>query len=809
MDTLLQDLRFAFRMLARSPGFTLVAVACLALGIGANTTIFSIVNAILLRPLPFEEPEGIVSFRGTQVKNDVDEAGLSWLDFRDLREQAEAFSAIGAVAGRSLTLSGGDEEPERVLGGAVSAGMFPLLGVQPAIGRNFREDEDRPGAPGVVLLSDALWRRRYDGDPSIVGRPILVNAAAHTVAGVMPPRFGFPETAEAWVPLAPLVHTEPRAERSLWVLGRLAPGVQVERADAEFAAFAKRQAGRFPDANAGWGGRVMTLREEAVEEELELMVLTMLGAVTFVLLIACANVANLMLARATSRRREVAIRAAFGARRWRLVRQLLTESVVVALAGGVLGVLVAVWGIKLLEMAMPADNPPPYWIQFTLDAPVLFYTLAIALATGVLFGLAPALQAARPELHGAIKEGGRGAGGSVSRNRLRSALVVVEVALSLVLLVGASLFVRSFLALHGASGGFPTEHLLTLRVHLPGEAYDDDGRKTRRIEDLVRRLEAVPGIESAGASNLIPLGGGGGGGRVLIDGRPVTPGEEPFIYYTGVTEHFFDALGLQPFAGRGLSAAEAGEKSAVAVVNETFVRRFWPARPAGDAIGRRFRIKDEVDPRWFTVVGVVPDFQNGDLNDDIDPSAYVGFPYMAIRNTGFVLRTRGEPLQAARAAREAIRAADPNLPVFEVATMEKVRMDGVWEYGLFGKMFSTFGAVALFLAAIGVYGVLSYAVGQRLREIGVRVALGARRAHVLSLVVRQGLVLAGAGVALGLLGALGVTRILSTFLYEVSPSDPVSFVAISALLSAIAFLASYVPARRATQIDPLEALRVE
>ncbi len=823
MDTLLQDLRFAIRMLAKSPGFTLVAVLCLALGIGVNTAIFSVVNAILVRPLPFTDPDRLVAVHGTQVKNEIDEAGLSWLDFQDLREQSDAFSAVAATTGRSLTLSGG-KEPERVIGAVMSAGMFPMMGVQPMLGRNFRDDEDRPGAPGVVILSHALWTWRYDGDPAIVGKTILVNAAAHTVVGVMPPRFAFPEEAQAWVPLAPLVQTETRAERSLWVVARLAPGVTLERANAEVAAFAKRQAERYPDADAGWGGTVVTMRREAVEEELELMILTMMGAVTFVLLIACANVANLMLARATSRQREIAIRAAFGAKRVRLVQQLLTESVLVALLGAALGILVAIWGIELLYAAIPADNPPPYWMEFTIDGTVLLYTLAVAVVTGILFGLAPAFQAARPALHGTMQEGGRGAGGSVARNRLRSSLVVVEVALALVLLVGASLFVRSFLALQGASGGFATDHLLTLRVHLPGEAYESDEAKTRRIRDLVRRLEAVPGVEAVGASNLIPLGGGGSGGRMLIEGRATAPGEEPQIYFTGITQDFFRALGVEPTAGRGLTAAEAGERSAVAVVNQTFVRRFWPeaARPAGrgtdsaasdrlggDALGHRFRLKDEADPRWITIVGVVPDIQNGDLNDDLEPSAYLAFPYLAIRNTGFVLRTRGEPLQVAQAARRAIRAADPNLPVFDVSPMDEVRMSGVWEYALFGKMFSTFGGVALFLAAIGVYGVLAYAVGQRLREIGVRVALGAQRADVLRLVVRQGLVLAGAGVALGLLGAIGVTRVVGGFLYEVSPTDPLSFVSISALLTAIACLASYVPARRATQVDPLAALRVE
>jgi putative ABC transport system permease protein len=805
MDTLLQDLRFGLRTLRQSPGFTFVAVLCIALGIGVNITIFSVVNAILLRPLPFYEPERIVVVHSTQLKNDIDEAGVSYLDLRDLKEQSDRlFTEIAATTGRSLTLGGG-EEPERVLGAGITANLLPMLGIQPVVGRLFREDEDRAGAPNVVLLSYDLWLRRYGGDRKVVGSTILVNAEPHTVVGVMPPRFRFPYQQDAWVPLVPLVHEEERSERSLWVLARLAPQMTVPQAQAAIEAFAKRQAERYPDVHAGWSAAVWTLRREMVEEEVQLMVLTMQGAVFFVLLIAAANVANLLLARATARQREVAIRSAFGASRWRIVRQLLTESVMVSLAGGALGVLVGQWGIKLLDAAMPADNPPPYWMHWEIDRPVLLFTVALAVATGIIFGLAPALQAARPDLNAALKEGGRGAGGSVARNKLRNTLVVLEVALSLVLLVGASLFVRSFMKLQGASGGFDPAQILTLRIHLPGDVYEEELPKTRKVEELARVLAAVPGVQAVGASNNIPLGGGGGGANVLIEGQPVAPGEEPGIFFTGITADWLRTLDVRPTAGRGLTAGEAGSRSAVALVNATFAQRFWK----GDAVGRRFRLKDEEDTRWITVVGVVPDFKNEDLNDDTEPSAYLPFPYLAIRNTGFILRTRGEPLETAAAARAAIRAADPGIPVFEVADMETVRMSGVWEYGLFGKMFSTFGIIALFLAAIGVYGVLSYVVGQRLREIGVRVALGAQRWHVLRLVVRQGLVLATVGIALGLVGAFGVTRVVGEILYDVSPTDPVSFVAISLLLAGIACLASYVPARRATAVDPLEALRAE
>ena len=810
METLIHDLRFAVRTLVKSPGFAIVAILCLAVGIGANTTIFSVVNAMLLRPFPYADPDRIVAPHETQVKNDVDRAGFSYLDYRDLLEQSTAFSQIAAQTGRSLTFAG-TEEPERVQGTAISASLFPLLGVKPVLGRNFREDEDRPGAPGAVLLSDELWRRRFNGDPGVVGKTILVNAMAHTIVGVMPPRFKYPDQQVAWVPLTPLVYKDPRAERNLALLARMKPGTTIEQARAEVAGVVQRIAKQYPDTHTGWSGNVQTLREEFAGDNLRLIVLTMMGAVLCVLLIACSNVANLLLARATVRQREVAVRAAFGAGRLRLLRQLMTESVLLGLAGGGLGILFAVWGIRWIELSIPADNQPPYWVKFTIDGPVLIFTLGVAVLTGLLFGLAPALQALKPDLHGTLKEGGRGAGGSLRRNRLRSALVIVQVAFSLVLLISASLFVRSFLKLQQENGGFDGSRILTMRFYMPAGLYEKDEEMTRRVQDVVRRVEAVPGVEAVSASNNIPLSGGGGGGRLLIEGKDFARGEEPNTFYAAVTPHFFQAVGVPLTAGRSFTDQEGFEISKVAVVNQTFVKKMFGG---GDPLGRRFRLPDEENEEnkdWITVIGVAPDIKNDDIDNDDEPSpsAYISYAYEASRNTGLTIRTRGNPLEVVTGVRQAIRASDPGLPVFDVYTMEQVRQQGFWEFRFFGGMFSVFGAIALFLAAIGLYGVLSYSVSQRVREIGVRVALGAQGGDVMRLILRQGMILALVGIGFGLLFSFGATRVLSSILYNTSPTDPMSFAGISLVLAAIAALASWLPARRALGVDPLEALRSE
>jgi putative ABC transport system permease protein len=805
VETLMQDLRYSVRTLLKSPGFATIAVLCIAIGIGANTSIFSLVNAILLRPFPYADPDRIVALHEIQPKNDVDKAGFSNLDYQDLRSQVGAFSAITAYTERSLTFSG-DGEPERVEGASIAWNLFPFLGVKPALGRTFHADEDRPGAPGAVLLSHELWMRRFNGDPNVLNKTILVNAAAHTIVGVMPPRFAFPERELAWVPLAPFVKDNKRSERNLAVLGRLKPEASPELARAEVKTVVERIAKQYPDTHTGWSGNVLPLREEFIGKDTHLIVLTMLGAVICVLLIACSNVANLLLARATVRQREVAVRAAFGAGRVRIARQFLTESVVIGLAGGALGVAFAYWGIRWIEVSLPADNPPPYWMRFTLDGPVLLYTLGIAVATGLLFGLAPALQALKTDLHETLKEGGRGAGGSLRRNRLRSGLVVAQVALSLMLLVGASLFVRSFLNLQDERGGLETSHLMSMRIYLPAGRYEKDADMSRRVEDVVRRLETLPGVEAVSASNNIPLGDGGGYGRIAVDGKDFPRGEEPNVFWAGVGPHLLRTLGLKPVSGRGFTDAEGFSLSHVALVNQMFATKHWPGQ---DPVGRRFRLLDGDNTEWLSVIGVVADFKNEDINNKMQPAAYLPYPYQASRNTGLTIRTRFDPAQVVAGARREIRASDPDLPVFDIYTLEQVRQKGVWEYRFLGGMFTVFGFIALFLAAIGVYGVLSYSVSQRVREIGVRVALGAQGGDVVRLVLRQGMLLALFGIVFGLPLAFGASQVLKGVLYNVSPNDPVSFGLISAVLAAIAALASYMPARRALAVDPLDAIRGE
>ena len=805
MDTLLQDTRFAIRSLLKAPLVAALCVLCLAIGIGLNASIYSAVYAVFFRPFSFAEPERLVWISERNDRIGWDDVAVAYETFDDMRGQASELEQVAGFSGRSITLSDSDE-PVRLRGAGVSWNLFPVLGVQPHLGRGFREDEDRKGAPGVLLLGYGVWEKRYGGDSSVVGRSIIVNGQPHTIVGVMPQGFMFPEREEAWIPIAPVLDGSSRESRAVSVVGRLRTGGSATIASTQLAEVSRRLEKQYPQVYEQWRIEAIPLRDAFMDRETKLVISTMMGAVTFVLLIACANVANLLLARATTRSREVAIRAALGASRMRIVRQLLTESVVLALVACPVGIWIGYWLLGLIVGTIPEGDLPYYYV-FRMDAPVLAYTVVLAIVVGLVFGLAPAMQAARGNLQKALKDGGRGSGSGGGRHRLRTALAVSEVALSMVLLVGASLFVRSWVNMQRQTGGIVTENMLTMRFYLPGARYDAGNAISRRVEDVVERVRAVPGVEFAAASNLIPIDGGGSGGLVEVEGQPVVNrSQAPRVFWTGVTDQWFETLGVPLLSGRLLTAAETRDSSLVAVINESMARRLWPS---GEPLGKRFRLLQEGDSPWLTVVGVTRDFREEDNVGAMSPSFFVSYRYLPSRNTGLIIRADREPTQLTSAIRGALRASDPTMPVFGVASMEEVRNIALWNHRLFGWLFSLFGFVALLLASIGVYGVIAYGVSQRTQEIGVRVALGAQPADVIRMVVRGGITLALAGVVLGLVAALGVTRVIQSLLVEVSATDPLSFIGVTFFLGAIALLASYVPARRATRVDPMTALRNE
>jgi putative ABC transport system permease protein len=801
-----QDVRYAVRALWNSKAFATVAILCLGFGIGLNTTIFSIIDGVLLKPYPYTDPDRILIL-GTRNQRSGGEEGLSFLDMRDWKESTAAFSTIAGTRISAMTVADSGGEPERLSGAAISWDLFPLLGTAPILGRGFRPDDDQPHAGGVVLLSHQVWVTRYQSDANILGRSILVNARPFTVIGVMPPNFAFPENQRLWIPLAPEATKDGRQLRYLFAFGRLKPDVTHERALEDLNAIAGRLAAQYQTTNEDWTARLETLRQVFLPAEVPLVLYLMMTGVTLVLFIACSNVANLLLARASSRRREFAVRTAIGAGRGQIVRQLLTESVVLGVSSVPLGVLLALAGTRLIASQMPADQVP-YYIRWELDERSLLYAVAVAVSTALVFGLVPAFQATRGDVHESLKEGTRG--NSIRRSLLRSSLVVVQMSLALVALVGALLFVRTFVNLDSYEVGFDTKRMMTLRFYMTGERYEPQGAKARRVEDIVKRIEGLAGVQAAFASSLVPIWGGGSGGQVEIDGKPFMQGSASRITFTGVTPHFYRTLGVPVIRGRDFTDAEGWSRTPVAVINQTMATRHWAA---GDAVGGRFRLRNDDDgEEWFTVIGVAPDLKlfGIDPSNSAPPAAaFVPYAYQQVLSTGLTIRVAGDPASITSAARAEIRASDPNIATYWVRTLEDVRRVSFWQYGLYGWIFGTIGVVGLLLAAVGVYGVLSYSVSQRTQEIGVRVALGASHGHVMRLIVGQGLLLAGVGVAIGLALAASGTPLARSLLYNVSPFDPFTFIAVSIFLLSVAFLASFVPARRATRVDPLIALRGE
>jgi putative ABC transport system permease protein len=804
MKTLWQDMRYGLRTLLAKPGFTLVAVTTLALGIGATSTIFSFVNGILLRPLPYRDAERLVLIDETAGKRGNLSMAVSFPNFVDWREQNQVFSGVAAYDDRSFALTGGDGEPEQLPGGIVSANTFELLGVTPALGRSFRPEEDGPDQADVVILSHGLWERRFGASPSVLNQSIVVNNRPRTVIGVMPAGFRFPETAELWIPLTPEVKDWTRNDHGISAVGRLKPGVSLDQAQADMSAVARRIEELHPLTNEGMGITLTPMRDGLVGGYRKALLL-LLGVVGLVLAVACANVANLLLARASARQREIAVRAALGASRWRVFRQLLTESLLLGAAGGALGLLLAMWGLDLLLAAIPVDLP--FWMKFTLDWRVLGFAAGTALLTSLVFGVAPALQASRIDLNETLKEGGRGGAGA-SRHRLRRALVIAEVALSLILLISAGLMMRSFLRLQQVNPGLNAENVLTLRVSLPSSKYDVPEKRQDFFRQLLERTRALPGVQSAGAISYLPLSGGGWGRSLTVEDHPVlSVGQAPSINHCVITPDYFRAMGITLLEGRDFTDADTRDSAKVAIIDERLAREYWPnASPLGRRV--RFGPPENNEP-WHVIVGVVGEVKHESLNLTERKSVYLPHAQVSIGGMALAVRTQSNPESLAGAVRAQVKELDPNQPVTAVSTMSEVVSRSVWQPRLYAILFGVFAGVALLLASVGIYGVMSYAVTQRTHEIGVRMALGAQRGDVLRLVIRQGMWLALVGVCLGALASVALTRLMQSLLFGVGATDPATFAGVAAVLTAAALLACYIPARRATKVDPMIALRYE
>jgi putative ABC transport system permease protein len=815
MKDLFQDLRYSFRLLFKNFGFTVVALITLALGIGANSAIFSVVNSVLLKPLPYKDPERLVMMNHHYPKLDL-KASVSAIGYTHYRDNNKTFENITAFTSWQVNLTGAGE-PERLSGIAVTPTFFPTLGIDPARGRVFGVDEDKPGQNKVVVFSDGLWRRRFGADPNILNQTITLNGESYNVIGIMPPGFQFGrEFGQAVDLYAPLTFTDAQMQTRQWrneflsVIARLQPNVTFEQAQAEMdsiAANVREQYFGGGDATdpASWGLLLRSVHELVVGD-IRPALLVLLAAVGLVLLIACANVANLLLARAASRQKEVAIRVALGASRLRMIRQFLTESVVLALIGGTLGTLLAVWGINAL-LKLNNDLIPRSQ-EIGLDNRVLLFTIGLSLLTGVLFGLVPALQSSRTDLHDTLKEGGRSGAGGTKRG-IRSALVVAEIALALVLLIGAGLLIRSFTKLQDVSPGFNPESLLVMQVSLPGNQYNEPQKVDNFFQQALQGIQTLPGVQAVGVASTVPMSGNNSSGSFAIEGRTTQPGEmSPWgnRWLAGAT--YFQTMNIPLIKGRYFDDRDVATAQPVAIIDESMQRKYWPDE---DPIGKRisFQRDPQGNPIWREVIGIVGHVRHRGLEGESPVQYYL--PHRQLTGSGMfvVVRTEKEPSSLASAVRGAIQSVDRELPVYRVTTMEQVIADSMTQRRFAMTLLGIFALVALILASVGLYGVMAYSVTQRTHEIGIRMALGAKTGDVLKMVVGQGMVLAVIGLGIGLLAAFGLTRLMTTLLFGVSATDPLIFAILPLLLAGVAIAASWIPARRATKVDPMIALRYE
>jgi len=808
LETIWQDLRYGARMLLKQPGFTVVAVITLALGVGANTAIFSVVNAVLFRPLPYEDPDRLVVIWGAHPQ--AGREGASLPDFVDWREQCRSLERMAATTSRSFesappgwnfSLTGG-EEPERLIGDYVTADFFTVLGIPPVLGRSFLPEEHRPGGPSVVVLSHGLWQRRFGSNPEIVGRAITLNGRDHTVVGIAAPHLWPPGSTDLWIPLAMDAANANRRGDFLSVIARLKPGVSLTQAQAEMDTITARLEQQYPQTNSMWRADLVPLHEQMVGN-IRTPLLVLLAAVGFVLLIACANVANLLLSRAAARESEIAIRAAVGAGRGRLARQSLTESILLALLGGAMGALLALSGIDALVRLGPQDIPR--LSEVGVDWRVFCFTVLLSLATGALFGLAPALQFSRLDLNEALKSGRSAGAMSRGRRRLSRVLVVSEVALSLILLVGAALMIKSLYRLMNLDAGFNRENLLTLQLELPPAKYDHRRQVENFYQRIIESVRGLPGVVSATTVNLLPLSGPHGATAFVIAGRPAPPPEVLVdANVLSVGDRYIETMGIPVILGRSLSEQDRRDGPKEALINQTLARRYFHDQ---DPIGQRISLGLPQSPVWLmTIVGVVADVKHEAMEKEVYPAIYMPLTWPAAT---LVVRARDDALNLVAAIRGEIRSIDRDILVYKIRTMDQVLGDALEERRFTMFLLSIFAAVALALAAVGLYGVMSYTVSQRTHEIGIRMALGARRSDVLMMVVGEGVKLASSGVLIGLGGAWALKRLMETLVFGVSATDPLTFTTIALLLTLVALLACWIPARRATKVDPMIALRCE
>jgi putative ABC transport system permease protein len=798
-----QDLRYGARSLRKNPGFTAIALITLALGIGANTAIFSVVNGVLLRPLPYPEPDRLAMVYGINLQSAQDRTPLCALDFLDWKSQNQVFQSQAGFSTNRFSYTGG-ESPEQIEGAWVTADFFSTIGVQPVLGRGFLPDEDQASAPRTVVISDAFWRRQLGQNPDVIDKQIMLNARAFTIIGVMPAGFRFPEKdTELWA--AERLAPTRRGPYYMWGLGRLSQGASLDSAQREMDVIARRVQDQTNSPNRDWTWTAVSLAERIVGK-IRPALLVLLAAVVFVLLIACANIANLMLARGTAREKEIAVRIALGASRPRLLRQLLTESLLLATVGAIAGLPLAIWGVRILVALSPADFPRVH--EIGIDARVLGITALVALVSGLIFGLAPAIQSSRLNLSESLKEGGRGTDGS-SRRRLRSALVVTEIAFSLMLLVGAGLLIKSFVRLQSVNPGFNPDRILTLHLSLPRARYDTDEKINSYNQQLIERLTAVRGVEAAGLGISLPPDHLEVSDSFSIEGKSWPEGTtEPFVPVVFISPEYFTALGAPILRGRPFNENDRKGSPLVVIISQTLAERYFADE---NPIGRRFKTGGADRPRnpWMEIVGVVGDVKYSGLDSKPEPAYYVPLAQNMWGAAYLVVRGQTDPTSLIPAIRQQISELDKDIPIANLSTMNQLLAESVAVPRFRTFLLGVFAALALVLASVGTYGVISYSVTKRTHEIGIRMALGARGRDTMMLVIRQGVAVALIGVIAGLAGSLALTRLMRSLLFEVSPTDFSTFAGVAALLIVVAALACWIPARRASRVDPMTALRHE